>query len=369
MNILHVAHHYRPCVGGIEKVVFELNRFLGERGNSCRVICLNRCAKSGEKLPGRENFPEADVERIPFFDFGLYKLAPFSLARLREADVVHVHGLGFFFDFLVLTSFFHRKPIVLSTHGGLFHTKKHPLLKRLYFGLWARLLIRRACAIVAVSRSDRDIFSEISGSKRVEIIENGIDFSSLKEIKRKPVRNSFLFVGRLSANKGLPELLEVFSLVKRERPDFRLRIVGKEFDLDTASLERMAACLGIMDNLEFLGLVSDKELRDIYAASEFFVSASRHEGFGISALEAMAAGLIPILNNIPSFRVFAGRAGRGFITGFEDRKNAAEKIVEAMRMNPKRKRLVSRNACLFAARFDWRKKAGQYESVYRKCLA
>ena len=59
--------------------------------------------------------------------------------------------------------------------------------------------------------------------------------------------------------------------------------------------------LGISDHVEIIEGASDDELLELMADSQYFVSASEYEGFGLSALEAMAAGRIPVLNHIPSF--------------------------------------------------------------------
>jgi alpha-1,3-mannosyltransferase len=44
------------------------------------------------------------------------------LRHLRDADIVHVHAIDFFFDFLGWTKPLHGKKLVVSTHGGFFHT-------------------------------------------------------------------------------------------------------------------------------------------------------------------------------------------------------------------------------------------------------
>jgi alpha-1,3-mannosyltransferase len=367
MKVLHVFHHYRPCIGGVEKVILELNKGLSKKGHGCSVLCLNKCSKGAGMMPSKQNFPEAKVERLGFLDLGFYKFAPFGLGRLAEVDVVHVHGLGFFFDFLALTKWLHRKPIVLSTHGGIFHRKERRLLKRLYFDFLARALMGQVDKVVAVSKNDNKIFDRIVDKEKMIVIENGIDFGSLGKLKRKPKKNSFLFVGRLSQTKGLHELLDAFALVKRKLPGFSLKVVGKEFDVSKEELEGKAAELGISENVKFLGMVSDAELKKAYSEAEFFASASRFEGFGITALEAMASGLVPLLNDIPSFRDFTKNGENGFVVDFGKAGKAAETIVRAMKASPAKKEKLVRNARNFARKFDWKEKADLYENVYVQC--
>ncbi len=365
MRILHVFHHYKPCRGGIESVILELNRQLSRKGHQCSVLCLNSCPRGREKLKARETFKEASVERIPFLDLHCYKLAPFSLGKLRGFDVVHVHGLGFFSDYLALTKPLHRKRLLLSTHGGIFHTNRISLLKGIYFSAWCRLVLKAFSKIVAVSSQDKELFSKIAGKRKIAVIENGIDWKGLSGLKREVQRNAFLYFGRLSRNKGLRELIGAFALLCREKKDAKLLLAGQDFDTLLPALRRQARQLGIEKNVSFLGEVSDNQLQQLLSKAEFFVSASQYEGFGIAAVEAMAAGLVPVLSRIDSFERFVRHGENGFLVEFSDTEKAAEQLkVAAGLRNSERKRL-GKNAKRFAAAFDWGKKVEEYLAAYR----
>jgi len=368
MKILHVFHHYRPYRGGVEKVIEGLNRNLKKKGHECTVLCLNRNPGKKERLKAIEEFDEASVERIGFANLHYYKLAPFSLKRLKEFDVVHVHGLGFFADYLALTRLLHNKPLILSTHGGIFHTKDISFIKKAYFNLIGRLALKQFAKVVAVSSNDLKLFRKIVPEKKLVLIENAIDFEKLQKTKSNPETNNFLFVGRLSKNKGLKELLKAFAVVKKEKPDFMLRIVGREFDLTKKELQKEINELGLEKNVMLLGEVTDKELDEAYGISGIFVSASSYEGFGISTVEAMAAGLIPILNDIPSFREFVS-GGNGFIADFSNSGKAAETILQTMELDRKERKELSRKARSFARGFGWEEKAKQHIRVYEGAAA
>ena len=62
---------------------------------------------------------------------------------------------------------------------------------------------------------------------------------------------------------------------------------------------------------------------EIISECSFFVSASRYEGFGLSLVEAMSAGLIPIVNSISSFDPIISSAAIGSVTDFSNSDNAA----------------------------------------------
>lgn len=367
MKILQVFHHYKPYRGGVEKVIEKLNKNLKAKGFECSVLCLDRNPGSSERLPARQRFDEALVERIPFLDMGYYKLAPFSLKKLQGFDIVHVHGLGYFSDKLAVTKLFHRKKLVLSTHGGIFHTKRLGLLKWLYFFGWCRIALKAFDKVIAVSKADYELFEKIVPEKKLVLIENPVEIEGVSS-KRSPVPNSFLFVGRLSRNKGLRQMLEAFAEVKGRGIDFSLVIAGKEFDFGREELEKMAMELGLGKQVSVLGEVSEKRLLQLYRENEFFASASQYEGFGISAVEAMAAGLVPILNSIAPFRGFVKNGENGFIADFGNAEKAADVIEQALRLSSIGKKRFGDSARVSAKRFSWQNCIGRFEKLYKALL-
>jgi alpha-1,3-mannosyltransferase len=367
MKILHISHHYKPCIGGVEKVVEELCSNLKKQGQECKVFCLNRCHNGKKMLAIKEQFPEVKVERLEFANMNYYKFAPFRLSRLKEFDLIHVHGLGFFADFLAITKFLHKKPLVLSTHGGIFHTKSESLLKKAYFGLWGGILTRFFDKIIAVSQHDAELFSKIAPAKKISVIENGINFEKFSSVKGAQDSKTFLYFGRLSKNKGLRELIEAFSLVCEKNTQAKLVIVGKDFDRLLPGLKKKAKALGIANKVLFKGEVTNKQLLNLMGQAGTFVSASHYEGFGISAVEAMAAGLLPVLNAIDSFKKFVKTGHNGFLADFSNKEDAAKQMELALKLGAaKRKRLVT-NAKKFASGFDWETKTKEHIKIYSQC--
>jgi glycosyltransferase involved in cell wall biosynthesis len=108
---------------------------------------------------------------------------------------------------------------------------------------------------------------------------------------------NFLVVGRLAPNKGHAALLEAFALYRRHAPASRLLIVGKgdpRLEVYTEALRARAAGLGLGEAVVFTGGVSLAALRAYYQAAHLFVITSRHEGFCVPLVEAMALG-VPVL--------------------------------------------------------------------------
>lgn len=358
---MHVGNHYAPCIGGIERAMEDLARALSARGHLARVVCLDRCADFGAKLAAYETADNILVERIPFLDLKYYKIAPGIFSKIRDAQIIHVHGIGFFSDFLLLTKFLHGKKVVVSTHGGVFHTTELGGLKKIYFKVFQRFILGFADAIIAISKNDAQIFREISG--KVVLIENGVDISRLRPTRKK--KNSFLFLGRFSKNKRVELLLEAFAAADF---DFKLTVAGTDWGHLYASYVKKAKELGIEGKVLFVQNPSRNQTEQLYSQSEFFVSASRYEGFGIALVEAMACGCIPLVNKNDGFSYILGQQ-KGFSFDYENTADAAKKLKKAVSMPAAKKEALSGKFLFRAKAFDLGKKIGELEKLYVAILA
>jgi alpha-1,3-mannosyltransferase len=362
MKVLQICSHFYPCKGGIERHVEDLCLGLKKMGIESDVLCLNTCAYSKEKFKAFEVYRGIRIFRVPYINLKFYKIAPWILNVVKRYDIVHVHGIGFFSDWLSLTKAFHKRPLVLSTHGGIFHTRKIWWLKKIYFEKWCRFILRNFDKIIAISKNDYELFSKIT--KNIVLIENWIDFEKFNKAKQRKQPKSFVFVGRLSRNKRADNLLKVFAEVKKYEPRFKLYVVGSDWEGILTELKFLAKRLGISENVVFVGEVSDKKLLEILGKARFFVSASEYEGFGISVIESMAAGCIPIVNNIEAFRHFVKNEKNGFIVDFSKPEKAAKKFYEIMRRRDLER--IRKNAMKTAEKYDWKKNVKKLVELYEK---
>ncbi|MBI4173919.1 MAG: glycosyltransferase family 4 protein, partial [Candidatus Aenigmarchaeota archaeon] len=277
MKILHVCNHFHPCIGGMEKYVQGVCKGLAERGHRNDVACLDRCAHSNNCLPSRGRLAKTQIYRLPFVDLRFYKICPSVLRLVKGYDIINVHGIGFFSDFLILTSLLHRKKIILTTHGGVFHTSRGQRLKSLYFNLVQHLLLRHCKAIIAVSRNDMRIFGRPAN---LSLIQEGIDYGKFATLRNSG--NALLYIGRLAANKRLDRLIQAFSVMCRILPEAKLFIAGPGQEDLVRRLKAVTAQNGLQRHVFFCGSVSEKQKLRYMRMSRFFVSASEYEGFGIA---------------------------------------------------------------------------------------
>lgn len=125
------------------------------------------------------------------------------------------------------------------------------------------------------------------------LTENGVRGKNLKKPEKKTEKEkvALLWAGRMVNRKGLALLLDILKLVKTKK-EYVLRLAGNGPEME--NLKRQTADLGLKDKVEFLGKVSYKEMRQIYANSDIFVFPSLRETTGSVLFEAMANG-IPVI--------------------------------------------------------------------------
>lgn len=371
MRVLHVVRQYHPSVGGLENMVRCLTAEQKRLGLEPAILTLDRPVRqsgNGSKWPASDVVDGVPVTRIPFSGSGRYPIAPAFLRHLGNRDIVHVHGLDFFADALAVTQPGHRKPMVLSTHGGFFHTPFARRLKQAYFRTITRTTLTRYARVIASSDADAELFRRIAG-RRVVSIENGVDTEKFSGCAAAHVTPSIVALGRIAEHKGLDRLIRAIDIASREEPDIRLTIIGNDFDgtLDRLLIDHRAAISA--GRVRILSGLSDFVVRDEIGQSSFIASASEYEGFGISLLEGMSAGLVPLASPIPTFRrILSECPSAGALIDFDDPEKAGRAIAGTVAA-ARRDAGAMRAAVMRAARgWSWNRVADRFTTEYETVL-
>jgi alpha-1,3-mannosyltransferase len=289
------------------------------------------------------------------------------MRHIGGADIVHVHGLDFFFDFLAWTAPVHRRHLVVSTHGGYFHTGYAARLKRLYFPTVTRLSLSRYAGVATVSEADDRLFRSIR-SKGITLIENGVNIDKYRDAATRTPTKAMIALGRFSSNKRLDRVIAFLAELRRHDPEWRLKIVGRPADLSVADVTALAEAAGIGDAVEVFTSPPEQKIREIIGECSVVVSSSDYEGFGLAAVEGMSAGLFPVLSDIPPFRRLVEQTGQGMVTDFSDARSAAadfhhrwQEIVA--HHDAQRSTIIGA-----AGNYAWSGVSEQYETFYQSVL-
>lgn len=156
-----------------------------------------------------------------------------------------------------------------------------------WLGRWLlRRAARRATAIVVPSRfTATRLRAHVACPPPIHVIGNP---AVLPRGTPPPDAGYLLHVGHLEPRKNLALLLRALALLPEARRP-QLRLVGADAG-SGLQLRRLAAGLEVEAHVEFLGTVRDEALPDLYAGASAVLLPSRYEGFGLCALEGLAAG-------------------------------------------------------------------------------
>lgn len=312
MKILHITPTLYPNVGGIETVVRELMRNLRCRGfvaDAMQIAPGNRRAK--------EHLDESIVWRMPLFPNRLIGLLPPARSILSQYDVLHVHdpqAMAISFNSLLQGR---GKRIVLSTHGGYHHTSKYHLVKQAHWKLLAPFILNRYDEVLASSRADWELFR--TKAPRARLVPNGVNIERFLSVdpSRSADPTRWIYWGRLSKNKRLDVLIDLVAQCREAGFVIDLLIAGPDFDHLLPSLLARLDLLALGSQIRFAGPISDQQLLTEISSRAVFVSASEYEGFGLSVIEAMAAGLIILCRDMQPLNGFVASKSNGFYLRFD----------------------------------------------------
>lgn len=204
-------------------------------------------------------------------------------------------------------------PVVVTVHDVSFCA--HPEWFSWREGLRRRLLTRRAARaaarVVTVSRFSRDEIVRHLGVSpaQVEVIYSG---PSAVAAARPPEAESrqrlLLYVGSVLARRHVAELVDGFARLARRRPEVHLAIVGDARGVPRVDVASRVRAAGVESRVTVRGYVTDAELSDLYARASAFAFLSSYEGFGLTPLDAIAAGIPAVVLDTPVAREIYGDA-------------------------------------------------------------
>lgn len=369
MHIVHVVRQFHPAIGGFESVCLELATAQVAAGHNVRIVTLNRLFKSqlSETLPAREQHDGIDIIRVPFCGSSRYPIAPSVLRHLGKADIVHVHAIDFFFDFLGWTKPVHRRKLVVSTHGGFFHTGYAARFKQIYFQSMTRLSLSWYDGVAAVSAADFDMFSAIRHRGMI-CIENGVNTAKYAGAGAIAPCKTIICISRFAQNKRLDLLIRFVAELKRKDPEWQLLIAGRPWDLSADQLRLLAMAEGVGDTVIVFENPTDADLRNLMKEASIIASSSDYEGFGISIVEGMAAGLYPVLQGIPPFTRLVSQHGIGLILDFEQTKSAVAEFLQRWTKITVDYSSFRTRSMLAAKTYDWGKITRVYQNLYEDAI-
>ena len=264
----------------------------------------------------------------------------------------------------------YRKPYFITIHDLLWHhhrgqqvTTLHPWmywLKYLGYRLVASQAIKTAKHIFVPSEEIKQILHQFypTVQNKIEVTYEGVSLEPPQTLRKSLPNNYLLFVGSLYPHKNIAVVLKALQKI----PKLNLVLVGSR-SVFSAQVQALVTSLDLENRVTFFGRATEGELHSLYKNAQALVQPSLSEGFGLTGIEAMAAGTPVIASDIPIFHEVYQDAAL-FCQPYDPKS-----FVQAIQQLPKRKKDLRTRGLKLSKQYSWQKMANATLSAYQSFLA
>ena len=347
----------------IQKLALEL----GNQGLDVIILCPKICKSSASHQMDqgisvhRFSYPSQNESlgqsgNIPIFTMACYMLSGLSKAisiTLKERpEVIHGHWIVPTGLIAAITGKLTGTPVVNTAHGMDIRLATKHVIKPLFnLSCWA------SQALTVVSPS----MNRFRQLKHAPVIPCGIN-ESFFNIKSSSSSNMIISTRSLEPIYNLETLIRAIPLVLNHNPAARFVIVGT--GSGEQSLRNLTTALGVDDKVKFTGQLPNDEIPNYMAQAKVYVSTSLADGTSVSLLEALAAGLIPVVSNIEANQPWVTVGHSGFLFEPGNPTDLADKILKAMSTRPSQDQLADKRLAL-KEQLTWNMVARNFVSIYK----
>ena len=371
MNIALVCY---PTFGGSGVVATELGLALARKGHQVHFITYSYPVRL-DFLEMNIHFHEVHVEEYPLFHYQPYELALSSkmayVVKTYHIDILHVHyAIPHAYAGYMAKQMLKREgievPMVTTLHGtDITLVGNHPTYKEA-----VTFSINESDIVTSVSESlKQDTLRLFRIDKDIKVIPNFTNIKKSKEtssckrtVMAKPEELIVTHISNFRKVKRIDDVVRIFYGIQQKLPA-KLIMVGDGPEREIA--DQLCKDLGIKSKVLFLGNTSD--IDRILCFTDLFLLPSASESFGLSALEAMAAGVPVVSSNTGGLPEVNEEGVSGYLCPIGDVKAMAEKAIYILE-DKTRLAQFKQNARKVAERFDEDKIVPMYEALYYSAI-
>jgi len=384
MKIAIFSDTFPPEVNGVANFVYLSANALATKGHEIQVFTASRISQKNlnEKIGKKfKIFTGLSVHSPIYSDTRVPLPTGISFPYLLKfkPDIIHAHtpftlGWGAVMGAKIL-----KIPLIGTHHTFYDHYLKHA---KIDFSIARKATWRYTvsfynfCDLVTTpSRSLVEEMKEHGLEKPAIVLPNFVNTHLFKpasnfeknNLKKQSKINSksIVYMGRLSYEKSVDQVIKAFKLVLSSIPDLKLMIIGDGPERE--NLEKLARSLNISKRIIFTNILRGESLAKALQTNDIFVTASKTETFCISALEAMAVGLPVIAFGEKGIREVVQNNKNGFLVKAGDFKNLTEKILDIFRQ-PSLIKKFSLTSRAIAMGFSKEKVIKSLENIYEKAI-
>ena len=301
MKIAIFTDNFLPGIGGTENAVLRFATMLSKE-HEVAVFAPDYHKEFDDGAYPFKIFRSKSI-RVTRNDFWALPKLTCSLKRAInefKPDVIHTHTLGMMADFANSYAKKNGVPVVCTVHTKYRYCYKNALKARFLVDLVINRIIKRATNADRVCSVSDSMISELESyglKKPVTVIRNGNNTMPVKEkIYSKTGTLNILYVGLVIDYKNIGFSLDSLRELKKTTSNFKFKIVGRGPHLK--KFKRYVKKIGLLDNVEFIGAVTDKQkLNELYAEADILLFTSVFDNDSLVVLEAANAGTPALVLN------------------------------------------------------------------------
>ncbi|WP_455645978.1 glycosyltransferase family 4 protein [Methanosphaera sp.] len=372
MKVIQTPVRFYPFIGGVEQYVYYISKEL-VKYDDCEVKVI--CANEPNSID-KETYNDINIQRLNYFgkvaNTNITLSLPTTLYK-EDFDIIHTHvPTPWSSDWSNIFTRIKNKPLVVTYHNDIIGTGIANTIANIYNKTALKFLLNKADKII-ITQDDYIQSPHLQNYKdKITTIPNGVDTNLFKPTDTPRQENQIFFLSVLDKfhkYKGLDYLLEALVNVKKTIPSVKL-IVGGKGELMEYYQEKVKN-LGLEDNVEFKGFLTDEEVIKHYAESELFILpsiSSLQEGFGIVVLEALSCKTPVISTDIVGVSDDVIKTNSGIIVPPKDMNSLEEAIIQILTDKKLQKTMGENGRKLVQEKYEWKSIAKEIYKVYEELI-
>ncbi len=375
-NNLKIGIVCYPTFGGSGVIATELGAGLARNGHEVHFITSSQPVKLNV-FEKNIFFHEVVLNPYPLFQHQPFEVALTSkiveVVKYEKLDLLHVHyaiphASAAFLAKQILKEQGVKIPYITTLHG----TDITLVGKEPEFEPTISFAINQSDIVTSVSESlKKDTYSHFNVTKDIEVVPNFVCVEKFRKKEENCKRSVFapngekilMHISNFRKVKRIQDIIKIHAIVSKQIPT-RLILIGD--GPERSAMERLSREEGVEDSTYFLGKI--KETEKALCSADVYLMTSETESFGVSALEAMAAGVPVISSNTGGIPEVNDHGETGFLSNVGEVEDMAQNLIKLLTDQDLYDRL-SVNAFRKANSFNISNILPVYEDLYNDLLS
>lgn len=290
-----------------------------------------------------------------WFIFGLFLI-------IKNPRIIHVHTSSYWgwwrSVIYILISKMLLKKTILHIHNAIdrFYYEE----SRQFYQSLIRKSLKYPDHIVTLSSGIKELVSKLT-DKPITTIYNGVSVEKFENIKQFQKPYKILFAGFVGPQKGVPDLLKGLNHSDLKKEEVVLTLMGKG---DISEMFKIANDLGLREQIEFTGLVSEERKIELFKTHHILALPSYGEGQPISIIEGLASGMAILSTKVGSIPEIIKQSVNGILVDRGDIKQIGNAIKKLVSNESELIAISKRNRILAVEKFNFKRVINNNINIY-----